>query len=490
MKMRILVILVTMLFITMSIVGAVYNTSKNDISLDGPPRNFEQRFNSINVSDVNGSDFTNSGWTGHIRKVNDTNKDKELSKCDYVYIEWKNPKTRRPHHKCHVKEVWVHLEPRYYIVKFDFKNSKRNPHRESSSNNYYVDDNNIVGPWYGTRENPFRYIQDGIDAAGSGDAICVFPGIYNENILVDKNDLTIKPETCRPWGEPAEECIVDGGGTGSVITVNNDWVYLYGFKVRNSGNQEEDAGIDLRSDNNTIFGNNIEDNQNGIYLHESSNQNDIYENFIENNVWGLFIWDSSNNNMIYNNNFIENTGFHVKDKCENNWNWELPYGGNFWDDYIGSDIDGDGIGDSSYQIQGGENQDNYPLINPWINKQPETPFIDGPDTGKPGENLTYTFTSLDPNEDDMQLEIEWGDGSTGLASYDSGEDIIFNHTWQDEGTYIIKAKAIDFYNAESDWAFLEVSMPKNKAKTIDTLLLRLLDNYPLLYQILKQFYLL
>ena len=59
---------------------------------------------------------------------------------------------------------------------------------------FELDDDNIAGRWYGIAENPFRYIQDGIDAASSGDAICVFPGIYNENILIDKNDLTIKPD--------------------------------------------------------------------------------------------------------------------------------------------------------------------------------------------------------------------------------------------------------------------------------------------------------
>ena len=63
--------------------------------------------------------------------------------------------------------------------------------------------------------------------------------------------------------------------------------------------------------------------------------------------------------MIYQNNFIKNSQNAV-DVSENNWSFKGQ--GNYWDDYIGSDIDNDGFGDTSYNISGAKNIDQYPYI--------------------------------------------------------------------------------------------------------------------------------
>ena len=45
--------------------------------------------------------------------------------------------------------------------------------------------------------------------------------------------------------------------------------------------------------------------------------------------------------------------------------WDNDGEGNYWDDYAGSDDNGDGVGDTPYIIDE-NNQDNFPLMEPVI----------------------------------------------------------------------------------------------------------------------------
>ena len=126
------------------------------------------------------------------------------------------------------------------------------------------------------------------------------------------------------------------------------------------------------------------------------------------------------------------------------------------------------------------------------NEAPDTPDITGPTSGTAGEEYEYSFITTDPNGDDVYYYIDWGDNQTEewIGPYESSEEVKVSHTWDEEGTYALKAKAKDIYNAESDWGTLEIEMPKNQLRNNPLFLQfleRLMDRFPLLEHIFYQF---
>jgi hypothetical protein len=97
-----------------------------------------------------------------------------------------------------------------------------------------------------------------------------------------------------------------------------------------------------------------------------------------------------------------------------------------------------------------------------VNDPPDIPTIEGPNTVKVGVTQTFIFTSVDPNGDDVSYFIDWGDDSTPTwSSYQSsGTAYSGSHTWLKKGKYTIKAKTKDIYNTQSDWAQLDIKIPR------------------------------
>jgi hypothetical protein len=123
-------------------------------------------------------------------------------------------------------------------------------------------------------------------------------------------------------------------------------------------------------------------------------------------------------------------------------------------------IEIDGIGTIVWQFAGLA----YPVDVERLSNPPDSPKIVGPNTGKPDKEYDYTFNSVDPNGDDVKYLIDWGDNNIEETDYQSsGSDVLLKHSWDEEGNYTIKAKAIDIFGSESSWGSLEISIPKNRA---------------------------
>ena len=120
------------------------------------------------------------------------------------------------------------------------------------------------------------------------------------------------------------------------------------------------------------------------------------------------------------------------------------------------------------------------------NSPPEKPIISGASNGKVGEEYFFTFNSIDPDRNPISFCIDWGDGSGGWTKeYASGEYVEFEHLWSKKGSYIIRAKAKDSFNEESDWTEFEIKItnPRNRLSSI-SLFLRFLERFPFLEKLL------
>jgi len=119
------------------------------------------------------------------------------------------------------------------------------------------------------------------------------------------------------------------------------------------------------------------------------------------------------------------------------------------------------------------------------NSPPAEPELDGLASGVVGEEYDYTFVSTDPDNDDVYYYIDWGDDTTDTTDFYNSEVVVtVSHTWNETGDYIIKAKAVDEHDGESDWGTLEVTMPISQVKVYQQIT-RFLQYHPNMCSILR-----
>jgi parallel beta-helix repeat protein len=197
-------------------------------------------------------------------------------------------------------------------------------------------------------------IQRAIDSAKPGDTIIVSPGTYNEHLHINRSGLSI-------IGENPEKTIIIGENPVIRVAICTH-VTVANVTIKGAGNP---MGADLngifvyKASYITIANVTIIDNEYAGILLRQSNYTLIENCLIKNNKFGLWIEPSSLNNAVIYNNFINNSI-----SCIIYPSTSVFY--NYWDDYHGTDANGDGIGDSPYYGRHGcLGVDECPLMEPW-----------------------------------------------------------------------------------------------------------------------------
>lgn len=277
--------------------------------------------------------------------------------------------------------------------------------------------------WAEMPPNPSRmspYLMNDVDASNTVDGKPVYwwPNRRNEQvptdagcvILINSTGMTLKDLALQNNTEgislidvndtTISNCAITGSKYGILvelafnntimqndITANGDGIFLYATNCTISSNSisKNLCGIYARNDNNLITQNDIINNNLppknqwilgyeppnsappfdlyagafGIFLGGANNI--LSYNTLQNNDYGIgtdYLGGTAKDNHIHHNNFINNTWQALVGSVDV-WNSDYPHGGNYWDDYNGTDTrwgqnqnqtGSDGIGDLPYHV--------------------------------------------------------------------------------------------------------------------------------------------
>lgn len=182
---------------------------------------------------------------------------------------------------------------------------------------------------------------------------------YSEDLRITRNTVTDSRYGLHfmySHGSILEENELLSNSVGVYLMYSNG-ITLRGNRMRNNRGASG-YGIGLKDcDDITIVGNALLANRVGVYIDNSPSSIDstgLFEsNMIAFNEIGLLATPNTHDNVFTGNAFIENeepAATHGRGRLVSN-SFSRDGIGNYWSDYVGFDLDADGIGDVQYEPQ-------------------------------------------------------------------------------------------------------------------------------------------
>jgi nitrous oxidase accessory protein len=153
----------------------------------------------------------------------------------------------------------------------------------------------------------YTSIQEAVNSAQNGDTILVSPGVYRENIKVNK-ELTILSHPTLSGNQTNRTYIIGAGSDNAVFSVNSSNVTINGFHIAGGSpgkDMYKEVGLYLEGVRNCSLSNNtLILNDLGIALNNSQG-NYVNENLVSLGNEGIIL-DNSKENVLSNNLVVKN----------------------------------------------------------------------------------------------------------------------------------------------------------------------------------------
>jgi parallel beta-helix repeat protein len=214
------------------------------------------------------------------------------------------------------------------------------------------------------------YTNNTVDGRPIKYLIGVDNGVYDQMdigvlYLIDCSNVTVKNLHLTKNGHGVFCYNVTNSRIENVTTEDNNYgIYLQkstNNTVASSHCMNDWVGICLQDSNrNSVKENTLGGCEKGILLYDAD-RNSLDGNTLRNNLYGIRLFSSSFNSLVHNN-ILDNTV--QVDLISSYANvWDNGCEGNYWSTYNGTDLDGDGVGDTHLPCEG---VDDYPLVTPYM----------------------------------------------------------------------------------------------------------------------------